>query len=620
MPKLKLDKIVSFSSEDLAFPACNLLSDDPAKKWKCCTRGEDSVSVVLQLEQATKITALDIGNEHSAYIEVLVNRSSNGFSEDFKVLLASSSFMSALDSRQSTNVNKVRMFPHGQLSKPACDEKWDRIKIVCTQPFNKHVQYGISFITFHSTELKEQKAEVTTKALGKFTLRPESPQDFAIGSLFANRNDSTPASTLTTAAAIRQAANSPTSLQTKTPLLNKLKNSKDSTPNTSRSNDVDVEVVEVEGRKKRNRMDILYAKDEEDSNDKIDKLIAKKVEEKEKLEAEKKEKEKQESERKEKERAAKLQRNKKLQALSDKKVHKVSHKFDSDDEDSNDSKKNDNGLPPNKLNISPNIKTPNKRKAKDNGVSPKKKTKKMKKPFHRLLEGVVITISGIQNPDRADIRSKALSLGAKYKGDWDFTCTHLICAFVNTPKFFQVRGIGKIVTKQWILDCHYDRKRLPWKRYALDRNDFGLESEEEILEEDIENSEESEPELQLASTSAKADAKVETRQVNMNEPGTSKDSEQTGLPQLPNFFANKYLYIDNSLSDTDKQLLRKYITAYNGTILDDLYEATVVLTSVENVMNLKNKCPDDVEFVSADWIWECHNKQRCVSPTDFLMI
>ncbi len=31
-------------------------------------------------------------------------------------------------------------------------------------------------------------------------------------------------------------------------------------------------------------------------------------------------------------------------------------------------------------------------------------------------------------------------MGAKYKGDWDWSCTHLICAFPNTPKFNQVGG------------------------------------------------------------------------------------------------------------------------------------------------------------------------------------
>lgn len=49
-----------------------------------------------------------------------------------------------------------------------------------------------------------------------------------------------------------------------------------------------------------------------------------------------------------------------------------------------------------------------------------------RKPFNRLLEGVVIVLSGFQNPYRSDLRSKALQLGAKYKADWDSTCTHLM--------------------------------------------------------------------------------------------------------------------------------------------------------------------------------------------------
>lgn len=54
---------------------------------------------------------------------------------------------------------------------------------------------------------------------------------------------------------------------------------------------------------------------------------------------------------------------------------------------------------------------------------------------------------------------------------------------MNTPKFNQVRGNGKIVNRSWILDCDAQRKRLPWRRYALDRYDQNVpESEEEILE------------------------------------------------------------------------------------------------------------------------------------------
>lgn len=59
------------------------------------------------MEKASVISGIDIGNEHSSYVEVLVARSNGSKDSDFKVLLVMSSFMTSLESRQSTNINKV---------------------------------------------------------------------------------------------------------------------------------------------------------------------------------------------------------------------------------------------------------------------------------------------------------------------------------------------------------------------------------------------------------------------------------------------------------------------------------------------------------------------------------
>ena len=67
-----------------------------------------------------------------------------------------------------------------------------------------------------------------------------------------------------------------------------------------------------------------------------------------------------------------------------------------------------------------------------------KKTPPASVPFREILKGVTFALSGYQNPLRGAVRDKALEMGAKYKPDWDSTCTHLICAFSNTPKYTQV--------------------------------------------------------------------------------------------------------------------------------------------------------------------------------------
>jgi hypothetical protein len=85
------------------------------------------------------------------------------------------------------------------------------------------------------------------------------------------------------------------------------------------------------------------------------------------------------------------------------------------------------------------------------------------------LAGVVMCLSGYQNPLRGQIRDKAIALGAKVAADWDSSCTHLVCAVANTPKHLEVvkSGHGIVVTKQWIDDCDMCKSRLKEDGYSL---------------------------------------------------------------------------------------------------------------------------------------------------------
>jgi len=51
--------------------------------------------------------------------------------------VVASSFMNPTEARASQNPNRVRIFGSDQLSKAVAGQKWDRAKVVCTQPFNK---------------------------------------------------------------------------------------------------------------------------------------------------------------------------------------------------------------------------------------------------------------------------------------------------------------------------------------------------------------------------------------------------------------------------------------------------------------------------------------------------
>lgn len=98
--------------------------------------------------------------------------------------------MSPLEARSGSNPSRVRMFAVDALSKSVADQKWDRVKVVCTQPFNKHVQYGLAFITFHSVITDDKPAALGSR-LGRFVVKDdaEEPNSISAGSLFARRKD-----------------------------------------------------------------------------------------------------------------------------------------------------------------------------------------------------------------------------------------------------------------------------------------------------------------------------------------------------------------------------------------------------------------------------------------------
>ena len=163
MPEVKIARVVSVSSEDPIYEAANLLK---SKKWRCQNVGEQQVSLVLQLSAPSQIHGIDIGNNGSAFVEVQVSRQASF--NDYKVILVASSFLTPLESRNENSLTRVRMFAHDKLNADVAKDKWDLIKVICTQPFNKNIKYGLSFITIHS--MPEVKKEVK---LGAFRLKTD---------------------------------------------------------------------------------------------------------------------------------------------------------------------------------------------------------------------------------------------------------------------------------------------------------------------------------------------------------------------------------------------------------------------------------------------------------------
>uniref|UniRef100_A0A182SUR5 BRCT domain-containing protein n=1 Tax=Anopheles maculatus TaxID=74869 RepID=A0A182SUR5_9DIPT len=643
MPSVNLKSIESFSSEDPNHPASNLLKPGN-KKWKCREAGEQQAYVVIRLEEPTQITGIDIGNEHSALIEVLVARS-GPTNPTFSEILLATKFMNPVDSRNSTGTNGVQCFNSSVLIPSVASEKWDLVKIICTQPFNSRVKYGLTFVALHTTgaEKKERKSLVPEKFqqrireeankpmppsigldFGRFKLREESPDsdDAGCSNVFArwkNKNTTSSTSAGPTVSALMRDTNTPKALQKNLPTPGSVRTVAKQRPKPQAFEDSDEE-KEINKQAKTNRNDESVLYDAEDDKptkmlnesalglqSRNEAVMAKRESTTPKPDAKNVSKLKGASSSKFKEfldltgseRETKKNSYSTPEASSKLPQHNTTSQLE---RKKTPSKTNDQVRPP--LSIekqsvpsSKRLSSPTRSPAANKHDAASHTTKKPKltdldvdsdvevkksvqyKPFGKLLENVVLVISGIvpvglpwcmlneetttngedknsdtkhtfshdylcssgrcsmqglsksigstfwvffrnpqnrpsfmlslsndsiphtacclmndcndyfdvlQNPDRANVRSQALAMGAKYKPDWDASCTHLICAYKNTPKYNQVHGKGKIVKKEWIERCYTNRKRLSWRKFALDTAEADVsDSEDEII--DIEN-------------------------------------------------------------------------------------------------------------------------------------
>ena len=263
-----------------------------------------------------------------------------------------------------------------------------------------------------------------------------------------------------------------------------------------------------------------------------------------------------------------------------------------------------------------------KRKRSSPTLCGKKPKAKPKKRFNELLNGVVFSISGIQNPERGDLRKKAVEMGALYKPDWDSTCTHLICAFAGTPKFNQVKKAkGKIVKKHWLQNCHSDRKRLPWRRFCLDPKDKGDESEEEIIEDQSdENDTDDEIEAIRAMKENSSDANDSDEAYNAD---TDID-EDSDFPELPDFFERKVFYLFGTYKDREVKRIRRQVIAAGGTVAPYMGKSVEFVISncdwnddFEDVIS--SKSGNKVKFVRPEFVSECWRANSNLSPKEFLI-
>ncbi|KAF6079967.1 X-ray repair cross complementing 1 [Phyllostomus discolor] len=618
MPEIRLRHVVSCSSQDSTHCAENLLKADTYRKWRAAKAGERTISVVLQLEKEEQIHSVDIGNDGSAFVEVLVGSSAAGTGEqDYEVLLVTSSFMSPSESRSGSNPTRVRFFGPDKLVRGAAEKRWDRVKIVCSQPYSKDSPYGLSFVRFHSPPDKDEPEASPQKVtkLGQFRVKEEDEGASSLrpGALFFSRINKTSTATASDPAGPSYAAAT-------------LQASSAASSSSPASRAVGSTSKPQESPKGKRKLDL------------------------------------------------------------------------NQEERKTPSKPTAQPSPPtrkrSKLPAPTSTPATTSAPAPARGAAPGKLRgegtehrgpRAGPQELGKILKDVVVVLSGFQNPFRSELRDKALELGAKYRPDWTADSTHLICAFANTPKYSQVLGLGgRIVRKEWVLDCHRMRRRLPSRRYLMAGPDSSSEDEGDPhsgssgdeapklprkrpqtktkppqaagssspqrpptpgegkptspgSQEDIhfegecsegqdngaEDSGDTEDELRRV-----AEQKEQRQPPHQGENGqdpyagsTDENTDNEGppespslpVPELPDFFQGKHFFLYGEFPGDERRKLSRYVTAFNGELEDYMSDRVqFVITAQEWDPSFEEALMDNpsLVFVRPRWIYSCNEKQK----------
>ncbi|XP_067638128.1 DNA repair protein XRCC1 [Eurosta solidaginis] len=627
------------------------------------------------------ITGIDIGNEFSAFVEVLVGKTSS--TNNFTEILVTCSFMTPIESKNSTNPNRVRCFNKESLVPTAACEKWKFIKIICTQPFNKHIQYGISFIKIHVAEsehenskksfandikVEDSNTSLNFSQLGKFKLREESPDSDSESStsLFKRwkasersheqnlKHDAT-ASTSGVSSHRNIAIMDDAQQQQHAHLVGssaavstsiKLgrsgnKAEENDKPLLKQKNPIDV--------LDRNREDLAFGNDDVSDNQEVNKKRRKLLES---IELERQQLRLQAEKTKDRNEPKKAKGN----AAQNECKTSTKKRFE---EMVRSEPVNNMPTLPNNEKTAPSQKCSTQNESNMTSNASTNVITGVFRPFNQLLKGTILVISGIQNPERSNLRDKALAMGAKYRADWESGCTHLICAFKNTPKYNQVKGKGKIVTRAWVEDCYRQKKKLPWRRYALDSSDLNQpDSEDEILDESLRPVEatsindihkkadssvaysnsndvksfivtsgsDTEDEIQKVlknnnSSQDQRNGKNTTKRTVFDvtteeEEFLAKKAKLNTTSKNGGFFKGVKFFICDDIKPAEWKRLENLLQINGGSIMSDENEAKYLIT---NGQTTSKSSSTDRMLVKPDWIYECNDMEIEVSIKKFLL-
>ncbi|XP_061300336.1 DNA repair protein XRCC1 [Pezoporus flaviventris] len=461
-------------------------------------RGE-AISVELEVAMGQPLQRLLIGNNGSAFVEALVGTQEGG---SFQVLLPTAAFMTPHESREGAEPRRGRSFGPEALVKGALGGGWDRLRLVCTQPYSQDRPFGLSYVRLFGPPEDAAPAEAPVRRLGPFTLREGGPSPLRpLGALFYKRPPSPtappkappPGPTYADAALKASAGSAPKPRRPPSP------------PPPSSTN----------------------------------------------------------------------------------------------------------GTPP---------KQPRPVEAKAT-PPPAEATP----PPAAILAGVVVALSGFENPLRGQLRAAAVAMGAEYSPDWTPRCTHLVSAFSRTPKAARARAMGGLlVSPDWIWDCRRRGRRLPCRPYLLDGSASSGSEEEEP-------NEATPPADPTPHVTSGPDSGDDSDQSEPDDPyggsteenSEEEEEEEEPIPPLPDFFRGLSFLLAGSFPEGEGRWLRRLVIAFGGTLAPSMTDAvTHVVTAQgwDKAFDQALELRPSLTIVRPHWLLRCGEQLRPLPAQPFAVV
>lgn len=487
---IKLEKIINFSSEDPDYPASNLLEKNSSSTpWKCEKPGEMMSHVTFKLSEPSIITGIDIGNYRCCI--VIINASTSDDPENW-LQLVNYQFMTHDEAANNKWKDQVQLFTKKEINSLTLSKKFDRVKVTCMQSANRREKFGLTFITFKT----EVVVDLNVDLFGKFKMKKNNEDDNNQRSdslrekylrLFPkqriNYRDELKEKVKENALDNFNKRQDENREPKKRPLLEKLEAGLSDEVFGKKTDLKDENKIDKNFNKapvKRTPFgDVIIDSDSSDDD--------KKIKNKNGLNqgaSTSKDKSADDDSVNDKNKKTVTKDLNKDSASNVNKI--VDTDTDDDDDDDRSGKKDKKEWTRLKNKVSDDEQSDSKNKCSvcadklsmkvcknchklprgDSSQSPPAKkakvSKKLRKPFDKLMENVTFALSGYINPQRDNIRRKALKMGAKYIANPNTTdqkCSHLISAFKNTPKIEQLKGHTKIVSHIFIEESFDHKKR-----------------------------------------------------------------------------------------------------------------------------------------------------------------